>query len=59
MHGIDVMHTKLWSENLKGRDCAKDLQEDGVIISECIIGKYSGKLWTEFILLRIGTTGSL
>jgi len=27
-----AMHTKLWSENLKGRDYAEDLGVDGRII---------------------------
>jgi hypothetical protein len=47
------MHTKFWSENLKGRDNSEDLGTDGKlilgmdgkIILEWILGKYSGKLW--------------
>jgi hypothetical protein len=33
------MHTKLWSENLKGKDHLEDLGIDGRTILECILGK--------------------
>jgi hypothetical protein len=33
------MHTKLWFENLKGRDHLEDLGVDGKIILELILGK--------------------
>jgi len=31
------MHTKFWSENLKGRDHSEDLGVDGKVISESIL----------------------
>jgi hypothetical protein len=34
------MHKKFWSENLKGRDHAEDLDVDRRIILECILKKY-------------------
>jgi hypothetical protein len=33
------MHTKFWSENLKGRDDMEDLDMDRRIITEWIVGK--------------------
>jgi hypothetical protein len=33
------MNTKLWSENLKGRDHSEDLGVDGRIIFECLLEK--------------------
>jgi hypothetical protein len=53
------MHTKFWWENMKGRDYAEDLGADGKIISELILEKCGGKVWTECIWLRIGTSGRL
>jgi hypothetical protein len=53
------MHTKSWSENLTGRDHSEDLDIDGKIILEWILGKLGGKLWTGCIWLRIWTTGEL
>jgi hypothetical protein len=53
------MHTKFWSINLKGRDHAQDLDIDGKIIFEWILGKYGAKMWTGFIWLRIGTSGGI
>jgi hypothetical protein len=46
-------------ENLKGRDHSEDLGVDGKITLEWILGKYSGKVWTGFIWLSIGTSGKL
>jgi hypothetical protein len=34
---------KFWSENLKGRDYLEDLDVDGMVISEWILGKQDGK----------------
>jgi hypothetical protein len=48
-----IIHTKLWSENLKIRDHLEDLGIDG------ILEKMGGKIMIEFIWLRIGTTGGL
>jgi hypothetical protein len=36
-------------ENLKGRDNSEDLDVDGKIIFEWVLGKYGKKLWTGFI----------
>jgi hypothetical protein len=33
------MHTKIWSENLKGRDHSDDIGVDGTIILEQTFGK--------------------
>jgi hypothetical protein len=51
------MHTKFLEENLKGRDHFKALAIDGMIILEHILGKWSGKLQTGCIWLRVGTSG--
>jgi hypothetical protein len=53
------MHTKFWLENLNGRDHLEDLGAHRKIISEWILGKYSGKEWTGCTRLRIGTSGGL
>jgi hypothetical protein len=53
------MYTIFLLENLKGRDHSEDLGVNGRIIFECILGKQGGKVWTEFIWLRIGTSGWL
>jgi hypothetical protein len=34
MYGRDEMHTKFWSENLKGRDHSEDIDVDGSMILE-------------------------
>jgi len=47
-----------WLENLKARDHLEDLSIDGKVL-EWILGKYGGKVWTEYIWLRIGTGGGL
>jgi hypothetical protein len=46
---------KLWSENLRVRDHLEDLDIEGRIILEWILGKFSGKVWTGLIWLRRGT----
>jgi hypothetical protein len=43
------MHTKFWSENLKGRDNSEDKGVDGRIILDWMLQKYGGKVWTGFI----------
>jgi hypothetical protein len=47
--------TKFCSENWKGRDHSENPDTDGVIILERILRKYGGKVWTEYMWLRIGT----
>jgi hypothetical protein len=47
------MSTKLWSENLKGRDHSEDLGVDGKIILKGISGKLGGKLWTGCHLVQV------
>jgi hypothetical protein len=44
---------------VKGRDHAEDLVVNGRILLGGILGKYDGKVWSEFIWLRIGTSGGL
>jgi hypothetical protein len=51
------MHSIFWLEDLKGRDHAENLGEDGNIILEWIFGKWGEKMWTGFIWLRIRTNG--
>jgi hypothetical protein len=53
------MHTKFLSVNLKGRDHSGDPDEGGETILEWILGKLGGRVWTEYIWLRIWTTGGM
>jgi hypothetical protein len=53
------MHIIFWLEYLKGRDHSEDLGVNGSIILDCLLRKYGGKLWIEYIWLRIGTSGGL
>jgi hypothetical protein len=53
------MHTELWSKNLNGRDQAGDLDIDGTIILEWMLGKVCGKVLTAFVWLRIWRSGGL
>jgi hypothetical protein len=53
------MHTIFWLENLKGRDHLEDLAVGRKIILYRILGKYGGRVWTGFILLRVGTIDGL
>jgi hypothetical protein len=46
-------------ESLKGRDHLVHIGIDGKIILEWILGKYSGRMWTGCIWLRIGNSGRL
>jgi hypothetical protein len=43
------MYTKFWFENLKGRDRLEDLNVDGRIILERVLGKQGGNVWNGFI----------
>jgi hypothetical protein len=52
------MFTKFWSENPNGRDHSEDLGVDGKVL-EWILEKWSRKVCTGFIWLRIGTSGGL
>jgi len=55
----EITNTVFWLENLKGRDHSEDLDIDGRIILERILGKYGGDVWTGFIWFRIRTNGKL
>jgi len=48
------MCTKLWFENMRGRDHSKDLGIHGRIIMGWILRKLGGKVWTGFFCLKIG-----
>jgi len=48
------VHIIFWLENLKGRDHSEDLGVVGSIMLELMLGKYSGKVWTGCMWLRIG-----
>jgi hypothetical protein len=50
---------KFLSGNLKEGEHSEDQGVDGIIISEWISGNYGGNICTEFIWLRIGTSGGL
>jgi hypothetical protein len=51
------MHRIFWLGDLKERSHLEDLGIDGKIISEWISVKYSGKVWTGCIWLKIGASG--
>jgi len=53
------MDTKFLLEKMKGRDHAEHLGVSGKIISEWILGKKGGKVWTGCIWLRRGTSNRL
>jgi hypothetical protein len=53
------MHKEFWLETLKGGYHVRNLSIDGRIMLKWTSGKQGGKLWTEFIWLKIGTGGSL
>jgi hypothetical protein len=52
------MRTKFWSGHLKERDHLEDLGVDERI-SEWILRRQGGSVWTAFIWLRIETGGEL
>jgi len=43
------MHTKCWSENLKGKKHLEDLGIDGKTRLEYILGKQDENMWTGLI----------
>jgi hypothetical protein len=51
------MHTKFWSENLKGIHHAGVLRVDDRIILDWIVGKQDEKVWTGSIWLMTGIGG--
>jgi hypothetical protein len=53
------MHTLFWLENGKGRNNSEDLGVDGKVILEWISEKWSGKVWTGSVGLRIGASGGV
>jgi hypothetical protein len=50
---------KILSETLTGRNHAKDLDIDRMIILKWILEKQGTKAWIEFIWFRIGTSDRL
>jgi hypothetical protein len=52
-------HRNLLSEKLKRKYHSEDLDEDGRVILEGIVGRESGELWTGFIWLRTETSSGL
>jgi hypothetical protein len=60
MHGRNGKCIQNLVGNLKGRDHSEDLGVDGrIMVLQCILGNYDGKVWTGCISLRIGTNGGL
>jgi hypothetical protein len=53
------MHTKLWLENLKGRNRSEDLEIDGKLTLELISGEQGGKVRTGITCLGTGTINGL
>jgi hypothetical protein len=53
------MHITFWSENLKGKDNSEELDVEGTIMLEWILGIQGRNMWTEFIWLWVGTSGGL
>jgi hypothetical protein len=53
------IHTDFWYANLKGRDHSEDVDLEGRIILEWILGKSDEKVWAGFVWLRIGASGGL
>jgi hypothetical protein len=53
------MRTIFLFENLKRRDGSEDLEVDGRIILESVLGKQDRKVWAGYFWLRIWTSGGL
>jgi hypothetical protein len=53
MHGTDEKLVQYFGSKT-GRDYSEDLGIDGRIISECVLRKWGGKVWTEFICFGKG-----
>jgi hypothetical protein len=52
------MHTIYWLKDLKGRDHLEDLEVNGKIILEWILGKLGWRVLSGY-WFRIGTSGGL
>jgi ribosomal protein S26 len=60
MHSRDEKSIKNFGwKSLKGTDHSEDVGVDGKIISEWILGKLSGKVWTGCMKVRTGTNDRL
>jgi hypothetical protein len=53
------MHIEFWLENQKDRENYEDLDVVGRPILKWILEKRDEEVWTEFLWLRIGTSGWL
>jgi hypothetical protein len=49
MHGTDALPTRLWLDNLKGRDPLENLCIGWKTILDRILEKQGGEMWTGFI----------
>jgi hypothetical protein len=49
----------LLGETLKEKEYLEDVGIDEIITLKCILKKYAIKVWTGFILTRIGSSGKL
>jgi hypothetical protein len=56
---VEMRKAKFLSENMKELGHAEDLDIDGKVILEWMLGKESGKMWTEFMWLSVGTSDRL
>jgi len=54
-----VINSRDFSHKLKRKYHSEDLDEDGRVILEGIVGRESGELWTGFIWLRTETSSGL
>jgi len=56
-HGRYGKHYKIVVVNPERRDHVEDLDVDGKIILECILGYWGWKSWNGYIWITIGTSG--